>query len=386
MAWVGGSGGLMSATPGDEGFFSALAEALPSCVFVADENGRNLYANGYFQRYAGRNADALLRYGWRAVLHPDDHETTEAAWTAAQAVGALYDVRCRMRRFDGEHRWHAVRGSMVSRDEGQRWVCVCIDIDDMVRSIEAKSLGNAILAAFDSSTEVAIYGKDERDRFLHANAGALAVVGQPADRLIGRQLGDFASDREGVLIGANDEVARQSPGGCAFEEEWTTDEGVRHFRSVKAPFRLANGRMGVAGVSFDVTRHILEGQANSRDREGLLGLLATVPSACWRANDLGVLTSVSQSFHDYAGTTPAMTPALSDIVSRGSYPEFEAAWSYAVSAKELLDCEVPVYDHVEHREVRMRVVAWHASAIRGAGTSGWFGAFHPIRSNDTAVV
>lgn len=126
--------------------FRALAEMIPALVFMTDSAGANVYVNAQFQRFCGVPASALMGDGWLSALHPDDRTRAAESWHRTWALGERYDVRYRFRRFDGEYRWHIVRGMPLKGADGGvvRWIGSCTDIDDLVASASFFDLAMAV--------------------------------------------------------------------------------------------------------------------------------------------------------------------------------------------------------------------------------------------------
>lgn len=119
-----------------EDMLRTTTEALPGVLFVADPNGRTIYANQSFQAYTGLSADELSVNdlsggdlsggGWMRAVHPDDRPGALADWESAVARGVRYESECRLRRHDGTYRWHLTLA--VRERRTGRWVGTGTDI------------------------------------------------------------------------------------------------------------------------------------------------------------------------------------------------------------------------------------------------------------------
>ena len=77
-------------------------------------------------------------------FHPDDHaEINEAAWRASLASGEPLSIEVRVRRADGQYRWHTSRRVPLRDEKGDiiRWYSVGIDIED--QKVAEDALGAA---------------------------------------------------------------------------------------------------------------------------------------------------------------------------------------------------------------------------------------------------
>ncbi len=125
-----------------EANFRALADALPSIVFVTNPQGLNIYVNAYFSTFSGHSQSDLLQAGWFTLLHPDDRDSAIGRWQQSITSKDPYEINYRLRRHDGAWRWFLVR-AVPQRDEfGRvtRWIGVGTDVDD-VRTVEAALAG-----------------------------------------------------------------------------------------------------------------------------------------------------------------------------------------------------------------------------------------------------
>ena len=115
--------------------FHALAQTLPTLIFVTDTHGVCLHTNRRFQHYTGLDASGLLGDRWLEIVHPEDRDRVLRTWSTSVATTEPYETEYRLRAADGEYRWFATRGAAV-REGGRivRWVGNCSDIDDTKRA------------------------------------------------------------------------------------------------------------------------------------------------------------------------------------------------------------------------------------------------------------
>jgi len=103
--------------------FRNLCEANPQLIWTADISGRHDYYNTQWLKYTGTSLAATLNLGWLQAIHPEDRALCAEVWAQRVADGNSYEVEVRLRRFDGEYRWHLVRGVAIRDSEGniERW-------------------------------------------------------------------------------------------------------------------------------------------------------------------------------------------------------------------------------------------------------------------------
>ena len=112
--------------------FRLVAETLPQIVWTAQPDGSVDYYNQRWAEYSGILQEEGQGWGWKPVLHPDDEHRTMEAWTQAVQAGQLYECDHRVRRTDGEFRWHLSRGLPLRDSEGRiiKWFGTATEIHD----------------------------------------------------------------------------------------------------------------------------------------------------------------------------------------------------------------------------------------------------------------
>jgi PAS domain S-box-containing protein len=121
-----------------EEVFHRLADALPQKIWTSNKDGQIDYYNERFVEYCGLSYPELKEKGWEMFLHPDDVERTRSTWEKAQKTSEVYENELRLRRFDGEYRWHLARAVPVLSDEGKiiKWYGTNTDIHDQRQSYD----------------------------------------------------------------------------------------------------------------------------------------------------------------------------------------------------------------------------------------------------------
>jgi PAS domain S-box-containing protein len=119
--------------------FRLLAEALPELVWVTDAQGSLTYLNNRFLEYCGIPHDQMIGFDWRTLLHPDEKDKVNRAWSHSVRTGEPYLIELRMRSRDGLFRYFLARAlAQLNADGGvERWVGSCTDIHDQRLAEEA---------------------------------------------------------------------------------------------------------------------------------------------------------------------------------------------------------------------------------------------------------
>jgi len=119
--------------------FRLLAESLPELVWVTDPVGKLTYLNSRFLSYCGIPADSVSQFDWQTILHPEEVERVNEAWTHSVNTGEPYLIELRLRSYDGAFRHFLARALAMANANGEveRWVGSCTDIHDQKLAEEA---------------------------------------------------------------------------------------------------------------------------------------------------------------------------------------------------------------------------------------------------------
>ncbi len=90
----------------------------------------------------------FINLGWKEFLHPEDFPETARAFYQAIQTGEPYEAVHRLRRADGQYRWHHARAEPL-RDKEQRiiqWYGLSVDIDERKKAEEGLRRSESYLA------------------------------------------------------------------------------------------------------------------------------------------------------------------------------------------------------------------------------------------------
>ncbi|MGI4984887.1 MAG: PAS domain S-box protein [Janthinobacterium lividum] len=156
-----------------ENTFRILAQAVPNQVWAAPANGMLDWFNARAYEYCGVAPGMLYGRDWHTLIHPADVASVTAHWEQAVRDGTPYERELRLRRADGEYRWHLARAFAVRGEDGAvlRWVGTSTDIEDQKAAAESLSRHNQTL-----EHQVAARTAD-RDRIWRLSTDIMLVAG-----------------------------------------------------------------------------------------------------------------------------------------------------------------------------------------------------------------
>lgn len=144
---------LLEASVSQDVRFRAFTDAVPHAMWATDAAGNVLYRNRHVREFTGilvGEAESYLEW-----IHPDDRALLVFAWKTAVEQGTPMEIQYRMRRHDGVHRWHLLRGIPERDAEGKLlgWVLTATDIEGPRRDVELERLLADMTDLFSTSTE-----------------------------------------------------------------------------------------------------------------------------------------------------------------------------------------------------------------------------------------
>jgi PAS domain S-box-containing protein len=242
-----------------------LADAVPHLVWVAAPDGSTEYVNHWTTEYTGQSAAANYDWRWLAMVHPDDVDRARAAWARAIETETPYEVEYRLRRADGQFRWHAFRSMPVRGSDGRivKWVGTATDVQDqkvleeMLRRSERETAATlTLLETLQTAAPVGLGFIDREFRYLRANDALAAMVDLKADQLLGRTVSEIMPAVWPRLEGNHRRVLDTGEAVLGVEVNGTTaaDPGLLHsWLASYYPVRVDAEIIGVGLVVVDLT-------------------------------------------------------------------------------------------------------------------------------------
>ena len=125
-----------------------VLDAMPQKVFTAKPTGELDYLNQQWVQYSGCTAEDLAGSGAMRTVHSSDLDASRSAWQRSMETGEPFLCLQRLRRSDGEYRWHSSRAVAMRDASGSilMWVGSATDIHDIVEESRQKDEFMATLA------------------------------------------------------------------------------------------------------------------------------------------------------------------------------------------------------------------------------------------------
>lgn len=108
-------------------------DTMPQMAFIANASGDIIYFNKKWYDYVA-GMEGTEGWGWqdKPIHHPEDFDRTVKTWKHALETGENYEIEYRLRRHDGQYRWHLGRATPVKDSSGKilKWIGTNTDIHE----------------------------------------------------------------------------------------------------------------------------------------------------------------------------------------------------------------------------------------------------------------
>jgi PAS domain S-box-containing protein len=172
--------------------FRNLLEALPQITWTNLPSGDVNFYNQRWYSYTGLNYEQTKEWSWQAVIHPEELDNTVETYFSSLKAGNVFEMENRLRRVDGEFRWHLNRAVPIKNEKEEiiLWIGTATDIHDRKQmENELKQNEQKIRSLIENAPfPIAVYvGKDMIIEF--ANQAVLDAWGK-GKHVIGKRYAD----------------------------------------------------------------------------------------------------------------------------------------------------------------------------------------------------
>ena len=233
-----------------------IIDTVLSLVWAVEPNGENTYANRRILDYIGAPYEDFRDLGWQRFVHPDDLPETLKAFHHAIETGTSYETVHRVRRADGEFRWHRTRGEAMRDREGRviQWYGLTIDVDEAKKAEERLRRSEAYLAEAQHLSHTGSFGwtpstgdfhwSDETFRILEYDSSVRPTLERVLQRVHPDDLATVRQVIDDASRGGKVDIAHRllMPGGS-----------VRFVHVLGCALKDAAGNLEIVGAVMDVT-------------------------------------------------------------------------------------------------------------------------------------
>jgi PAS domain S-box-containing protein len=137
-----------------------ITETQPGLLWSNGPDGEPTHINQRMLDYSGMRFEDFKHRGWEAFVHPADYPETAKAFYHAVQTGTSYEGVMRLRRADGEFRWHHARCEPLRDRQGRliQWYGLSVDIDERKQAEDRLRLSEAYLAEAQGLSHTGSFG------------------------------------------------------------------------------------------------------------------------------------------------------------------------------------------------------------------------------------
>ncbi|MBE9109232.1 PAS domain S-box protein [Nodosilinea sp. LEGE 07298] len=315
--------------------YRLLVELAPQIVWSADMAGRHIYVSKRMGEYVGLATEQLMDFDWQFIVHPDDLGRVRDRWIESVQTGMPYETEYRMRRANGDYRWHLSQAIRVQSDQEIQWLGMATDIhdrkqaefalQDLNHSLEQKVAertadlyrSQAEVRAILNNSPAKIYVEDLEGRYIFVNQTFLRLFNCQPEDVIGKTIHEFFPPEIADTLRANDLLLLEQGGVQQFEEIVRVNGEDRVFLSNKFLLRDEQGEVyALCGMSTDITDRKAVEVALKESRDYLQAMLAALPDHVFRVNRDGVYLDFypSDSTLEITGLATLVGRTMADVL------------------------------------------------------------------------
>jgi PAS domain S-box-containing protein len=320
-----------------------IIETIPSLVWSADPDFEVTHLNQRHLDYYGMQLEDFKRGGWKAFQHPDDLPESIRAISHAVRTGTSFQAVHRIRRADGEFRWHDSRGAPLRDRQGNiiQWYGLTIDIDEAKKAedrlrrseaylAQAQRLGQSGVSAYNETT--ILYGSEESYRIW----GFDPAQGVPSREAVFERIHPGDRDR------LNEEVQRavgEKRGYSIGYRIVLPDGTVKHLESIGQPMFSASGELvEIVTTQIDVTERKRAEQALRESEAKFRDYAETASDWFWEIGPDYKFTLLTENAFGAAAAHRLGTPCWDHALDFESEPEkWRQIWAALDSRKPFRD-------------------------------------------------
>jgi PAS domain S-box-containing protein len=325
-----------------------MTEALPQITFIATRTGGIEYISPQWYAYTGQAPDADVNGIWTDFIHPDDLPRIlhELELNLVRTTPWRYEFR--MRRHDGQYRWHLSRGVPEPGDTPgalpNRWYGSDTDVHELRELQEELHQGQARYQALTDKIPSQVWTADATGQLDFFNERAATYLGRDRSELTPTNWQEVVhpDDRARVAARWLDSVAHTR----AFEAELRLRGRTGEYRWYLAQAAPALNEQGQVqrwyGTNTDIHAQRELEQTLRRSEEQFRFLAESLPQIVWTSSGVGGNDYINQRWFDYTGLDPATSGDRANwaaVIHPDDLGLTNSRWAHSVATGDFFEIE-----------------------------------------------
>jgi PAS domain S-box-containing protein len=272
MAWVGATLDIEELKRAEQAVRESeyklrqIIETVPAFIWSTGLEGEPTHVNQRLLDYSGMRLEEFRHRGWEAFVHPDDLPETEKAYVHAIQTGASYQGVMRLRRADGEFRWHQACCEPLRDRLGRpvHWYGVTVDIEAGKKAEDRLRRSEAHLAEAQRLSHTGSWAYNATDILYWSEQsyriwGFDPLQGPPKREAVRQRV--HPDDRDRAEEAIQSALDRKTDYAVEFRIV-LPDGAVKYLEAIGHPLFSAGGELvEVVGTNVDVTQRKRDEQA-----------------------------------------------------------------------------------------------------------------------------
>lgn len=240
-----------------EARFRHMADNSPVMVRVTEPDGACSFLSRSWYDFTGQTPESGLGFGWLEAIHPEDRESAEAIFRAANSEQRPFRLEYRVQRHDGAYRWAIDWGAPRLGLQGDflGYIGSVMDITERKEAEEALRESEEQFRAIVSQATAGVAQTDPKGAFVLVNQRYCDLTGYSREELLTMRMQDITHPEDLPRnLESFAQLLRDGP-DFVIEKRYIRKDGTIVWvnNSVSAVRDAAGSPQSVVAVVLDIT-------------------------------------------------------------------------------------------------------------------------------------
>ena len=236
-----------------------ITETQPGLLWSNGPDGEPTHINQRMLDYSGMRFEDFKHRGWETFVHSDDYPETARAFYHAIQTGTSYEGVMRLRRADGDFRWHHARCEPLRDRQGRiiQWYGLSVDIEERKQAEDRLRRSEAYLAEAQRLSRTGSFGWTPSNGELHWSDEIFRILEyDPSIKpTVERVLQCVHPDDVAMMRRVLDETSRGEKDFDITHRLLMPDGSVKFVHVLSRVLKDATGNLEIVGALMDITEN-----------------------------------------------------------------------------------------------------------------------------------